>query len=146
MLPRNANIYGLGEHSGTFRFNTSENIIRTLWARDSPGIPYPSNLYGSHPIYFEYPFSKVDDVSIELPLDWQVSTTPKPQNTDGHVVAYEMKVESSKGMLHLERTLNVDILGLEVKYYAALRSFFHTVKTGDEQQIVLQPGQSAARN
>jgi Domain of Unknown Function with PDB structure (DUF3857)/Transglutaminase-like superfamily len=99
-----------------------------------------------HPIYFEYPFSKVDDVSIELPLDWQVSTTPKPQNTDGHVVAYEMKVESSKGMLHLERTLNVDILGLEVKYYAALRSFFHTVKTGDEQQIVLQPGQSAARN
>ncbi|RPB21000.1 hypothetical protein L211DRAFT_828647 [Terfezia boudieri ATCC MYA-4762] len=54
MLPPNANIYGLGEHSGTFRFNTSENIIRTLWARDSPGIPYPSNLYGSHPIYLEY--------------------------------------------------------------------------------------------
>lgn len=54
MLPLNANIYGLGEHSGTFRFNTSENIVRTLWARDSPGIPYPSNLYGSHPIYLEY--------------------------------------------------------------------------------------------
>jgi len=54
MLPPNANIYGLGEHSGTFRFNTTQNIIRTLWTRDSPGIPYPSNLYGSHPIYFEY--------------------------------------------------------------------------------------------
>ena len=55
MLPNNANIFGLGEHTGTFRFNTSEECItRTLWARDSPGIPYPSNLYGAHPIYVEY--------------------------------------------------------------------------------------------
>lgn len=55
ILPKQANIFGLGEHSGTFRFNTSEErITRTLWARDSPGIPYPSNLYGAHPIYVEY--------------------------------------------------------------------------------------------
>jgi Domain of Unknown Function with PDB structure (DUF3857) len=99
-----------------------------------------------HPIYFQYPFQKVDDVSIELPLDWQVSSVPPPQTNDGHVVVYTLKVENGKGTLHLARTLNVDILTLQQKYYNALRNFFHTVKIGDEQQIVLQPGAAAAKN
>jgi hypothetical protein len=99
-----------------------------------------------HPIYFQYPFEKIDDISIELPLDWQVSTVPPAQNNDGHVVAYTLKVENGKGTLHLQRILNVDVLGLEAKYYAALRNFFHSVKIGDEQQIVLQPGSAAAKN
>jgi len=99
-----------------------------------------------HPIYFQYPFQKVDDVSIELPLDWQVSSVPPPQTNDGHVVVYTLKVENGKGTLHLARTLNVDILTLQQKYYTALRNFFHTVKIGDEQQIVLQPGAAAAKN
>jgi hypothetical protein len=99
-----------------------------------------------HPIYFQYPFQKIDDVSIELPLDWAVSSVPPPQITDAKVVGYTLKVENGKGTLHLSRTLNVDILGLEGKYYDALRNFFHMVKIGDEQQIVLQPGQAAAKN
>jgi Domain of Unknown Function with PDB structure (DUF3857) len=99
-----------------------------------------------HPIYFQYPFEKIDDISIDLPLDWQVSTVPPAQNNDGHVVAYKLKVENGKGTLHLQRILNVDVLGLEAKYYPALRNFFHSVKIGDEQQIVLQPGSAAAKN
>lgn len=99
-----------------------------------------------HPIYFEYPFQKVDDISIDLPLDWQVSTLPPPQTDDAHVVGYTLKFENGKGTLHLVRSLNVDFLLLEPKYYAALRNFFHVVKTGDEQQIVLQPGAAAAMN
>jgi hypothetical protein len=35
---------------------------------------------------------------------------------------------------------------LDVKYYSALRNFFQTVRTADEQQIVLQPGSAAANN
>jgi hypothetical protein len=99
-----------------------------------------------HPIYFQYPFQKVDEVSIELPLDWQVTSLPAVQNQDGHVVAYTFKVENEKGTLHLARMLNVDILQLEAKYYAALRNFFQIVRTGDEEQIVLQPGTAAASN
>ena len=52
-LPLNANIYGFGEHAGPLRLPT-ENTVRTLWARDSIGIPTGSNLYGVHPIYFEH--------------------------------------------------------------------------------------------
>ncbi|KAG8913947.1 hypothetical protein FRC02_005229, partial [Tulasnella sp. 418] len=52
-LPSQANIYGLGEHSNNFRLDPT-NTIRTLWNRDAPGVPTGTNLYGTHPIYFEH--------------------------------------------------------------------------------------------
>jgi hypothetical protein len=97
-----------------------------------------------HPIYFEFPFHRADDISIELPLEWQVGSLPEPQTHDGHVIVFSSKVENSKGILHLSRTLNVDFLQLESKYYPALRNFFQVVRTADEHQIVLQPGAAAA--
>jgi hypothetical protein len=99
-----------------------------------------------HPIYFEYPFRRRDDVSIELPLGWQISTLPSPQQNDGHVVSYTMRAENKKGTLHVNRELNVDILLLDQKYYSALRNFFQVVRTGDEQQIILLPGGTTAGN
>jgi len=96
------------------------------------------------PIYFHYPSQKIDDISIQLPLGWQVSSLPAPQNQDGHVIVYTLKVENDKGTLHLKRLLNVDILQLEQKYYGALRNFYQTVRAGDESQIVLQPGAATA--
>ena len=52
-LPRQANIYGLGEHTNPFRI-PSDNTTLTLWSRDAYGIPTGTNLYGSHPVYFEH--------------------------------------------------------------------------------------------
>ena len=92
-----------------------------------------------HPIYFDFPSEKDDDITIELPLGWQATSLPAPQTTDGHVVLYALNVENDKGTLHLTRKLKIDLLVLEAKYYGALRKFFHTVRAGDEQQIVLQP-------
>jgi hypothetical protein len=99
-----------------------------------------------HPIYFEYPFREVDDLSIDLPLGWQISTLPPAQKQDGNVLSYSMRTENDKGTLHLSRILNVDIMLLEAKYYAALRKFFQNVRTSDEEQVVLLPGGSVAGN
>ncbi|GJE88081.1 glycoside hydrolase family 31 protein [Phanerochaete sordida] len=52
-LPAGANIYGLGEHTDSFRLPTF-NTTRTFWSRDAYGVPTGSNLYGNHPIYFEH--------------------------------------------------------------------------------------------
>lgn len=52
-LPDQANIYGLGEHTDSFRLSTF-NTTRTLWSRDAYGVPEGSNLYGNHPIYFDH--------------------------------------------------------------------------------------------
>ncbi len=100
----------------------------------------------TQPIYFEYPFEKLDDVSIELPTGWQVASLPLPKNQDGHIVSYALNVENNHETLHLTRKLSVDFLFLETKYYGALRTFFQVVRTGDEEQIVLQPGAATARN
>jgi len=99
-----------------------------------------------HPIYFEYPYEKTDDLTVELPPGWQVSSVPRPQNTNGNVVVYTLKVEPGPGTLRLTRTLSIDILVLEQKYYASLRNFFQVVRTGDGEQIVLQPGGIHASN
>ncbi|KAK3317301.1 glycoside hydrolase family 31 protein [Cercophora scortea] len=52
-LPKNANLYGLGEHSDDFRLPTT-NYRRTFWNAESPFIPRGQNLYGSHPVYFDH--------------------------------------------------------------------------------------------
>jgi hypothetical protein len=99
-----------------------------------------------YPLYFEFPFEKVDDVTIDLPLGWQVQTVPPPQKQDGHIVVYNLTVEKDTSSLHLIRKLTVDLLMLDTKYYSALRNFFQVVRTGDEEQIVLQPGTASASN
>ena len=99
-----------------------------------------------HPLYFHYAFEKIDDVRIELPLGWQVGTVPQPVNSDGKIINYSLKVENDKGTLHLERSLKNSITMLDQKYYGALRNFYQSVRSGDEQQIVLQPVGSSSGN
>ncbi|KAF2743398.1 glycoside hydrolase family 31 protein, partial [Sporormia fimetaria CBS 119925] len=52
-LPENPSLYGLGEHTDSLRLPTS-NYVRTLWARDAGAVPQNSNLYGTHPVYYEH--------------------------------------------------------------------------------------------
>jgi hypothetical protein len=92
-----------------------------------------------HPLYFHYMSEKLEDVRIDLPLGWQASSLPQPQTNDAKVMSYSLKVENEKGTLHLERRLRSELISLEQKYYPALRNFYQTVRTGDEQQVVLQP-------
>ena len=99
-----------------------------------------------HPVYFEFPFQKADDVTIELPLGWQVSSTPKAVNQDAKAITYTMKAEEDKGTLHLTRGLAVNMILVDPKAYPTLRNFFQMVRTDDEQQIILQPQGAAARN
>ncbi|KAL6708619.1 hypothetical protein ACN47E_002600 [Coniothyrium glycines] len=52
-LPDNPNLYGLGEHTDSLRLPTS-NYVRTMWARDAGAVPERTNLYGTHPVYYEH--------------------------------------------------------------------------------------------
>jgi hypothetical protein len=98
------------------------------------------------PIYVDYPYEKEEDVTIELPAGWQVSSVPTPQKLDAHVLNYTLNVDQDGASLHLTRKLTWDFLLLEPKYYPALRNFFQSVRTGDDQQIVLQPAAASASN
>ncbi|EIW75819.1 glycoside hydrolase family 31 protein [Coniophora puteana RWD-64-598 SS2] len=67
-LPKDTNIYGLGEvvASSGFRRDVGGNggsgTIQTLWARDSP-TPVDQNIYGSHPIYMEHRYDESNNSS-----------------------------------------------------------------------------------
>jgi hypothetical protein len=98
------------------------------------------------PVYFNFPFKKVDDVTIQLPLDWKVSSLPKSADQDAKAAQYVMKVENNNGTLHIRRELRCDLMLVPKETYPVLRRFFEVVRTEDDQQIVLQPGAAAASN
>ena len=99
-----------------------------------------------HPLYFHYMSQKADDVTIELPLGWKVSNLPKPGNTDAKLLVYTMTADEKNGTLHISRKLKNDLVMLDPKYYPAVRNFYEAVRTGDDEQIVLQPAGLGARN
>ena len=99
-----------------------------------------------HPIYFEFQNEKVDDITIELPPGWKVATLPKSKDNTGRVLGYSLKVEDDKSRLHISRSLSLNILLMDIKYYSAIRAFFQDVRTTDEEQVVLQPGTESASN
>lgn len=99
-----------------------------------------------YPIYFEYPYEKIDDVTVDLPLGWQVGSMPTPKLQDRQAVLYSLNVENNKGSVHVLRKLNVDVMVLEPNYYPTLRNFFQAVKSGDEEQVLLQSSAASASN
>jgi hypothetical protein len=90
-----------------------------------------------HPIYFNYPYSDTDDVTISPPLGWQLSDLPQPQNGDLKALAFNISVDKKDGALHVSRRLMVNVEMVNVKQYATLRRFFENVRSADDQQVVL---------
>ncbi|HEY4932237.1 MAG TPA: DUF3857 domain-containing protein [Terriglobales bacterium] len=97
-----------------------------------------------HPIYFEFPFQKIDDLTIELPAGWRVTSLPPLQNQASKVIGYTMKAENDGAKIHLKRTIDVGLLMVGTDNYQLLRSFFQVVRTSDEAQIVLQADTATA--
>ncbi len=100
----------------------------------------------THPVYFEFPFRKTDDITVELPAGWKVTSLPAEQNHVSKSIGYTLKVQNDNGKLHIQRMLDVGLLLVDKQYYGVLRNFFQIVRTGDEGQIVIQPGVSTASN
>lgn len=97
-----------------------------------------------HPIYFEFPFQRIDDVTIELLAGWKVTSLPSPQNQVGKVIGYTMKAENDGSKVHVQRTLDIGVLMVGKENYEILQNFFQMVRSSDEAQIVLQPGTATA--
>jgi Domain of Unknown Function with PDB structure (DUF3857) len=97
-----------------------------------------------YPVYFEYPYEKWDDVTVELPKGWQTASVPAEETKDGRIVSYDLKTEDGKTTIHTARKLKIDFVILEPKYYPSLRVFFQAVRTADEEQIVVQADATSA--
>jgi Domain of Unknown Function with PDB structure (DUF3857)/Domain of Unknown Function with PDB structure (DUF3858) len=100
----------------------------------------------TQPVYFPYQYMKEDDITVELPPGWQVTTVPPAEDMDAKAAQYTLKIENNKNTLHITRTLRSDLFMVPKDKYPALRQFFAVVRSCDEKQVVLQPGAAAAGN
>ena len=112
-------------------------------AREKHVFDHASRTYA---IYVDYPYTESADINIQIPPGWQISSLPKGWSDTGKVVGYTFKAENDNGKLHLSRTLTVEFILIEEKYYPALRNFFQQIKTADEQQVVVDVGNARASN
>jgi len=90
-----------------------------------------------HPIYFSYAYEDDDDITINVPPGMQISSLPRPANVDANVCRYKTAAENQGASLHLTRSLTMNLVFLETRYYGALQNFFQAVRSGDDQQVVL---------
>jgi Domain of Unknown Function with PDB structure (DUF3857)/Transglutaminase-like superfamily len=96
------------------------------------------------PVYFAYPYKMIDDLTVELPLGWQVGSLPKDIDQNAKAAEYSLKMENRNGNLHIRRELRCDLMMVPKDTYPVLRGFFQFVRTQDDLQIVLQPGEASA--
>jgi Domain of Unknown Function with PDB structure (DUF3857) len=100
----------------------------------------------TYAVYFEHPFGKTDEINIRMPGQWQVRSVPKPKTMDMKAARYDLAVTGTGNAVQIKRQLKIDFVLMDQKFYAPLRSFFQTVKTSDEQQVVLETGGATAAN
>ena len=98
------------------------------------------------PVYYRYYYTKEDDIKIELPLGWHVASVPQAQDFDAKAAEYILKCDDQKTAVRINRTLRVDLFMVPKDKYPVLRNFYQVVRTGDEEQIMLQPSGTSASN
>jgi hypothetical protein len=90
-----------------------------------------------HPIYFHYPNTVEDTITIEVPANFQLTSVPHAHDENINVLSFSSAVESTSNALRIKRVLITNDVLLPKKYYLALRDFFKSVRTYDNEQIVL---------
>jgi hypothetical protein len=96
---------------------------------------HPSRIY---PVYFDFPYTDLDDITLQLPLVLRASNLPASQVRTNGMGFYEISSENQAGSLHLVRKMGVSGILYPAQSYPAIRNFFNQVRAGDEEQIVLE--------
>lgn len=116
-----------------------------------PLVPFTSKVAGAfhsptrvNDVYFNYPFENRDDITLHLPVGYKVESLPKLPSISGRAFVYTVTAAKQSDTLHVARDLKVRGFYFPVKYYSLVRSFFSTVKTGDDDQAVLEASVAGA--
>jgi hypothetical protein len=92
-----------------------------------------------HPLYFSFPYQHTDEVVIDLPPGWKVSSVPKPRVSDLKVAKYSMSSAAGESSLTIKRELMLNLTIVQTKFYPSIREFYQGVRAGDEEQAVVTP-------
>jgi len=93
-----------------------------------------------HPVYFSFPYGHADDIAIELPPGWQVTSVPNARNLDLKISSYNSSASATGNVLNIKREFVMNTVLVQQKFYLQLRDFYQGVRAGDEDQIVVTRG------
>ena len=95
-----------------------------------------------HPIYFPYPSSEEDEVTLTIPAELKVATLPPQEELKGGALNYRAETKRKEGVITFKRSSMIGVTMIETKYYDAIRNFFNAVATSDEHPLVLVSAQA----
>ena len=136
---------------GTVKIGTVGSIVghRILVPATVFGVTYAKDFVPqtrSNAIYFSFPSEHIDDVKWQGPDGYKVETVPAAVPETQQVISYGLSVSQQGGTAEVKRRMVIKEIGFDKKYYPALRSFFNTVKSDDNAQIVFESAVTAKNN
>src|SRR5215471_6500527 len=91
-----------------------------------------------NPIYFNYGYQEVDDVTLQLPAGYKVESLPVTRGIRNRGYLYRFSTEEKGAAVKLTRNFVMDTYYYLPTQYAELRNFYDFVRTNDEDQAILQ--------
>jgi hypothetical protein len=117
-----------------------------------PATPFiaaePSSFHSAsrvNKIYFHYPYRENDQVALKLPAGYEVESLPAVNTIPTGPFQYSVSMAKQSGELDSKRSFGELGLLFDVKYYPAIRQVFDEVKSGDDEQAILEPAASAKK-
>ena len=100
-----------------------------------------------NPIYFDYPYSELNDVQVTLPAGFSVESLPKPEKELMEQSAlYSVNSEMKGAVASIVRSFIIGTFLYPVSEYPNLKAFYGKVSTGDQEQLVLKTDGGASGN
>jgi transglutaminase-like putative cysteine protease len=93
----------------------------------------------THPIYFQYPRSEEDEVKVGLPATSMVSVLPTPANLKAGALAYTNTTTQDGNVVTFRRSMMIDAMLVEARYYSAVRNFYNAMVAADQKPLLLVP-------
>ncbi len=93
-----------------------------------------------YPMYFWYPYTHEEDVQIDLPKGWKLGDLPDGEASDMKRIRYSiqaLKLAGDTEAVRVKRSFKMDLMLVPAKAYPTIRTFYQTMRAGDEQQIVV---------
>ena len=92
-------------------------------------------------MYFRFPWSEQDDLTIALPAGFELEQPEIPGELNGGVVRYGLAMKTDGAQLSVSRTLIVgaqDLVAFDRERYPVVKEFFDRVHTADDHTLVLR--------
>jgi transglutaminase superfamily protein len=98
-----------------------------------------------YPIYYHYPFTEEDHVTLQLPDGYSAESLIQPLAAKLPYARFTTTATAAGTRVQMERSLAFNGIFFQPNHYDELKDFFNKVQAGDDQQIVLQATASASR-